>query len=157
MAAYYVSQAYDAPAPFIWSVLTDFPSWPRWFPSVSDVRAERDGTVAVGSRILALGDDRRVWTRWEIVEYAAPTRFVCEHVDSNTPVSGQVQTAYLQFEIMPDPEGCTLEVEIGAQGYGIAGDFLVGMAFGSNARRMLPRLVDAFTGHVLERAAGGSA
>ncbi len=76
---------------------------------------------------------------------------VCEHVESNWPVAGQVQAAYLQFELIEDAEGCTLEVEIGAEGYGVVGDFFVGVTVGSTVRRMLPRLVSAFSDHVVER------
>jgi hypothetical protein len=42
-------------------------------------------------------------------------------------------------------------VEIGAEGSGIVGDFFVGTSLGMGARRMLPRLMDAFTDHVIER------
>lgn len=151
MAAYYTSQAYDAPAELIWSILTDFASWPRWFPNVSAIRFEDGQAAGAGARLLAQGDDPATWTRWQIVEWAAPSRLVCEHVDSNTPVSGQVQAAYIQFDLQDDAEGCTLEVELGAEGYGIMGDIFVGMTLGAGARRMLPRLVDAFTDHVIER------
>ena len=41
--------------------------------------------------------------------------------------------------------GCTVEVEIGADGHGIVGDFFVGMTLGSEVRRMLPRIIDAFS------------
>jgi hypothetical protein len=151
MAAYYTSQAYDAPSGLIWKILTDFASWPRWFPNVSSVRFEDGHVAGAGARLLAIGDDTSIWTRWEIAEWAAPARLVCEHVDSNTPVTSQVQAAYIRFELEDDPEGCTLEVELGADGYGLMGDLFVGMTLGAGARRMLPRLVDAFTDHVIER------
>jgi uncharacterized protein YndB with AHSA1/START domain len=153
MAAYYTSQAYDAPAALIWAILTDFASWPRWFPNVSAVEFEDGTRPAAGARLLAIGDDRTTWTRWEIVEWSAPGRLVCEHVDSNAPMAGQVQAAYLQFELFDDAEGCLMEVEIGAQGHGIVGDFFVGVTLGSGVRRMLPELVDAFSGHVVRRVA----
>ncbi len=155
MAAYYTSQAYDAPASVIWAILTDFPSWPYWFPNVSAVRFENGGVPARGSRLLAIADDPDVWTRWQIVEWSAPALLVCEHVESNAPGSSQVQAAYLQFELVDDVEGCTLEVEIGADGYGLVGDLFVGMTLGSGVRRMLPQLVDAFSDHVIERVARG--
>lgn len=155
MTAYYTSQAYDAPADTIWSVLTDFPSWPRWFPRVSQVRLEDGATSGEGARIIAFGDDPDVWTRWQIVDWRAPSRLVCEHVDSNAPMTSHVQAAYLQFELFDEPEGCTLEVEIGADGYGVVGDFFVGMTLGPEVRRMLPDLVDAFTDHVVERVSNG--
>ena len=72
-------------------------------------------------------------------------------MDSTAPFVGQVQAAYLQFEIIEDPEGCTLEVEIGAEGYGMVGDFFVGVTLGSEVRKLLPQLIDAFTAHVIER------
>jgi uncharacterized protein YndB with AHSA1/START domain len=154
MAAYYTSQAYDAPAALIWSILTDFPSWPRWFPRVSTVRLENGSSPQHGARLIAVGEDPGVWTRWQIVDWQAPTRLVCEHVDSNAPMTSQVQAAYLQFELFEEPEGCTLEVEIAAEGYGVVGDFFVGMTLGSGVRRLLPELVDAFSDHVVERVAG---
>jgi len=155
MTAYYTSQAYDAPAATIWSVLTDFPSWPRWFPRVSEVRVEDGSSRGVGANIVAFGDSGDVWTRWQVVEWTVPTRLVCEHVDSNAPMTTHVQAAYLQFDLFDEPEGCTLEVEIGADGYGMVGDFFVGMTVGPEVRRMLPDLVDAFTEHVVARVAEG--
>src|SRR5438128_2243512 len=104
MAAYYTAQAYDASAPVIWAILTDFSSWPRWFPNVSSIEIESGGGANAGTRLLALGADTDVWTRWEIAEYKPPTLLVCEHVDSNAPMSGQVQAAYLQFELIDEPE-----------------------------------------------------
>src|SRR3990172_7702891 len=156
MTAYYTSEAYDAPAATIWSVLTDFPTWPRWFPRVSEVRLE-DGAAsgAAGARIIAFADDPDVWPRGQIVGGRAPARLVCEHIDSNAPMTAHVQAAYLQFELFEEPEGCTLEVEIGADGYGVVGDFFVGMTLGPEVRRMLPDLAAAFTDHVVERARNG--
>lgn len=155
MAAYYTSQAYDAPAALIWSILTDFPSWPHWFPNVSSVDLENGGVPAQGVTLLAVGDDREIWTRWQIAEWAAPGRLVCEHLESNAPMSSQVQAAYLQFNLSEDTDGCTLEVEIGADGYGVVGDFFVGVTVGTSVRRMLPELVDAFSDHVVARVAAG--
>jgi uncharacterized protein YndB with AHSA1/START domain len=153
MAAYYTSQEYDAPAPLIWSSLTDVGSWPRWFPNISAVEVEGQRTPGAGVRLLAAGANKQDWARWEIVEWEAPAKLVCEHVDSTAPFAGQVQAAYLQFEVIADPEGCTLEVEIGAEGYGLVGDFFVGVTLGSEVRKLLPQLVDAFTEHVIERVA----
>lgn len=155
MTAYYTSQAYDAPAATIWTVLTDFPSWPRWFPRVSEVKLESGAAGGEGARIIAFGEDHNVWTRWQIVEWQAPSRLVCEHLDSNAPGTSHVQAAYLQFELLDELDGCTLEVEIGADGYGIVGDFFVGVTLGPGVRRMLPDLVDAFSDHVVERVADG--
>lgn len=156
MAAYYTSQEYDAPAPLIWSILTDFAGWPRWFPNISDIRVEGSTAPDAGTRLLAAGTSSSDWARWEIVEWAPPAKLVCEHLDSTAPFAGQVQAAYLQFEIIPDPDGCTLEVEIGAEGYGMVGDFFVGVTLGSEVRRLLPQLVDAFTAHVIERVSAAS-
>jgi Polyketide cyclase / dehydrase and lipid transport len=154
MAAYYTSQAYDAPSGVIWRVLTDFPSWPNWFPRVSAVEVDHNGTLGAGSELFARGDEPNVWTRWRIGEWQAPHRLLCEHVESNSPMAGQVQAAYLQFELVDDPEGCTLEVEIGADGYGLVGDFFVGVTIGTEVRRMLPRLVDSFSDYVVLRTSG---
>jgi len=155
MAAYYTSQAYDAPSTLIWSILTDFATWPEWFPNVSAVQFEGGVAPAAGTRLVAVGDDLSVWTRWEIVEWRSPARLVVEHVDSNAPMVSQVQAAYLQFDLADDREGCTLEVEIGAEGFGILGDFFVGMTVGSSVRRLLPELVDSFSDHVVRRVADG--
>jgi uncharacterized protein YndB with AHSA1/START domain len=153
MAAYYTSQAYDAPASHVWSILTDFASWPRWFPGVSAIRFEGDGAPGHGTKLIATGDSPDVWTRWEIVDWKAPHRLLCEHIDSNSRMSEQVQAAYLQFELVDDPDGCTVEVEIGADGHGIVGDFFVGMTLGSEVRRMLPRIIDSFSDYVVARSA----
>ena len=153
MAAYYTSQAYDAPASFIWSILTDFDTWPAWFPQVSAVRTEHGASAAKGTRLLALGEDPSVWTRWQIAEWRAPVLLLCEHIESNSPAAPHVQAAYLQFELLDEPEGCTLEVEIGAEGYGLIGDFFIGVTLGNEVRRLLPRLVDSFTEHVVRSAA----
>jgi uncharacterized protein YndB with AHSA1/START domain len=151
MAAYFTSQGYDAPAALIWPILTDFPSWPRWFPNVTAVRIEDAAPPGPGARLFAVGDDTGVWTRWQIIEWSEPALLVCEHIDSNAPASAQVQTAFLQFQLVDEPEGCTLEVEVRAEGYGIMGDFFVGVSLGAGVRRWLPRLVDAFTAYVIDR------
>jgi uncharacterized protein YndB with AHSA1/START domain len=151
MASYYTSQGYDAPASYIWPILTDFSSWPEWFPNVSAV--EVSGGLGSGTRLVAQGDQKRVWTEWQITDWDAPHRLVCEHIESSASMSDQVQAAYLQFELVDEPEGCTLEVEIGAEGHGIVGDFFVGMTLGTEVRRMLPRLIDAFSDHVIARSA----
>lgn len=156
MAAYFTSQAYDAPATLIWSILTDFASWPEWFPSVSEVQIEGGTRPKRGTTLLATGDRRDIWTRWQIAQWAAPSRLVCEHMESQSPMSSQVQAAYLQFDLADDADGCMLEVEIGAEGYGVVGDFFVGMTVGSSVRRMLPQLVDAFSAHVIARVAAGA-
>lgn len=153
MAAYYTSQGYDAPAPIIWSILTDFPSWPRWFPNCSALTLEHGAAPAAGARLLALADDPNDWTRWQIAEWQEHRLLVCEHLESTAPMSGQVQAAYLQFELLHEPEGCTLEVEIGAEGYGMVGDLFVSMTLGTSVRRLLPQLVDAFTEHVVQQVA----
>jgi hypothetical protein len=154
MPSYYTSQAYDAPASFIWSVLTDFPSWPVWFPNMSDLRLSNGGAPARGAELTAIGTRSDEWTKWRIAEWSEPALLVCEHVASNVPVSHGIDAAYLQFELFEEPEGCTLEVEIGAEGRSLVGDFFVGMTLGTGARRMLPQLVDAFSGHVVRRASG---
>jgi hypothetical protein len=153
MAAYYTSQGYDAPSAVIWPILTDFAAWPRWFPRISAVQVEGVAPCA-GSELVALGDEPDVWTRWRIGDWQPPRHLLCEHIESNAPMAGQVQAAYLRFELIDDPEGCTLEVEIGADGYGIVGDFFVGVTVGAEVRRMLPRLVDAFSAYVVARTAG---
>ena len=154
MAAYYTEQAYDAPSATIWSFLTDFPSWPEWFPQVSAVHFEGAAEPSDGSQLLALGETPDVWTRWQIVEWTEPHVLACEHLESNSPVSPYVDAAYLRFELKDDEEGCTLEVEIGAEGRGIIGDFFLGMTLGSEVRRLLPRIVDAFSDYVIRTAAG---
>jgi hypothetical protein len=58
----------------------------------------------------------------------------------------------MQFELFDEPEGCTLEVEIGAESGNVVGDFFVGMTLGTGARRMLPQLISAFSAHVVQRA-----
>ena len=68
MAAYFTSQEYDAPPALIWSILTDFGSWPRWFPNISGVQVENGDGPAVGARLLAAGENERDWARSEIVE-----------------------------------------------------------------------------------------
>jgi len=150
MASYYTSQAYDAPATLIWGILTDFPSWPRWFPNMDTLQLENGHDPGPGARLLA-HDDRQRWARWRIVDWKEAELLVCHFDGTNAPISSQVQAAYLQFGLLDEPEGCTLEVEIGAEGYGLMGDFFVGTTLGLSARRMLPRLVDAFTDHVVER------
>jgi carbon monoxide dehydrogenase subunit G len=150
MASYYTSQAYDASASLIWSILTDFPSWPRWFPNISSLEVDGNGRAAHGVDLVALDANRTTWTRWRIVDWREPELLVCEHIDTNAPLSSQVQAAYLQFVLEDEPEGCTLEVEIGAEGYGLVGDFFIGATLGSEVRRLLPRLMDAFTAHVIE-------
>lgn len=156
MAAYYTSQAYDAPARVIWPILTDFPSWPSWFPRLSSVRVEDAGAPGVGVRLRAFGDAPDAWTSWRIDEWREPGLLVCRHIESNAPMAPHVQAAHLQFELFDDPEGCTLEVEIGAQGYGLVGDLMVGVTVGQEVRRMLPQLVDAFSDHVVQRTAAGT-
>ena len=155
MTAYYTSQAYDAPPALIWSILTDFDDWPRWFPNVSSIRFEDGETPAPGVELLAYADDRSTWTRWAIVEWREPSVLVVEHVESNAPMTSQVQTAYIQFRLEEDPDGCTLEVELGAEGYGLVGDFFVNMTMAPSVRRMLPDLLDAFSDHVVARVAAG--
>ena len=104
-----------------------------------------------GATLMALADDERRWTRWRIIDWKNAELLLCEFHSTNAGLGGQVHNAYLQFGLADDPEGCTLEVEIGAEGTGLVGDFLVGTSLGISARRMLPRLVDAFSEHVIER------
>lgn len=153
MPAYSASQAYDAPASFLWSVLTDFETWPAWFPRMTQMRVLDGQPAARGAGLMAIGENVNEWTHWTITEWSEPALLVCEYNDSNVPVSHGLQAAYLQFELFDDPEGCTLEVELGAEGYNALGDFFVGMTLGTGARRMLPRLVNAFSEHVVQRAA----
>jgi hypothetical protein len=104
-----------------------------------------------GAKLLAYDSDERRWSRWTVGEWLEAERLLCHYEGTNAPLAGQVQAAYLLFALLEEPEGCTLEVEIGAEGSGIVGDFLVGTTLGLSARRMLPRLVDAFTDHVIAR------
>jgi hypothetical protein len=152
MASYFISQAYDAPSRFIWSVLTDFPSWPAWFPRMTQMRLSDGSQPGKGADLIAIGKQSEEWTRWTIVEWAEPSLLLCEYRDSNVPISHGVEAAYLQFELFDDPDGCTLEIEIGADGGNIVGDFFVGMTLGTGARRILPQLVDAFSAHVVRVA-----
>ncbi|MBF6601188.1 MAG: SRPBCC family protein [Dehalococcoidia bacterium] len=152
MAAYYTSQAYSAPAAVIWPVLSDFVSWARWFPRVSCVEVA-GGRPQGGSELLASGDQPGVWTRWRIGDWRPPHHLRCDHLESSAPMAGQVQAAYLAFELIDDADGCTLEVEIGVDGYGMVGDFFVGVTLGQHVRRMLPELVDAFSDYVVARSA----
>jgi len=152
MAAYYTCQSYDAPSTFIWDVLTDFPSWPLWFPGMGTMQVLNGAKPASGVELFATDERGSEWTRWLIARWAEPRLLVCEYLESNVSISRGVQAAYLQFELEDDSEGCTLEVELGAEGAGIVGDFVVGMTLGPGARRMLPQLVDAFSDHVVRRA-----
>lgn len=152
MAAYYTSQAYDAPARYIWGVLTDFHTWPAWFPRMAEMRVMNGGSPGHGVELMATDENGLDWTRWQISRWVEPNILVCEYVDSNISVSRGVQAAYLQFDLADDEGGCTMEVELGAEGSGIVGDFFVGMTLGAGARRMLPQLVDAFSDHVVRRA-----
>ena len=153
MPSYYVSQGYDAPSIYIWSVLTDFPSWPEWFPNMSALRLANNERTGAGAELIATGEQPHDWTRWRIAKWAEPSLLVCEHVESTIPASRGIDMAYLQFELADDDEGCTLEVEIGAEGRSMFDDFFVGMTLGTGARRILPQLVDAFSDHVVRRSA----
>jgi hypothetical protein len=154
MPSFFARQEYDAPSAYIWPILTDFPSWPAWFPNMSELRLANGAKPGIGAELFAVGNEDGEWSRWRIAKWAAPSLLVCEHVESNVPISVGVDAAYLQFELFDDPEGCTLEVEIGADSGNIVGDFFVGVGLGTGARRMLPRLIDAFSHHVVARAAG---
>ena len=152
MPSYFISQAYDAPAAFVWSVLTDFATWPRWFPRMTELRLANGASGGPGTELIGVGETPDEWTRWQITQWSAGALLVCEHVESRVPISHGLEAAYLQFELFDDPEGCTLEVEIGADGRGVVGDFFVGMTLGNGARRLLPQLVDAFSDHVVQVA-----
>jgi hypothetical protein len=152
MPSFFARQAYDAPSSYIWSVLTDFPTWPAWFPNMSRLSLSNGGQPAVGTELLAVGARADEWSRWRVARCAAPSLLVCEHMESNVPISAGVDSAYLQFELFDDPEGCTLEVEIGVESGTLLGDVFVGMGLGTGARRMLPRMIDAFSDHVVRRA-----
>jgi len=151
MAVYYTSRAYDAPADRIWPILTDFASWPRWFPNVSAVYFENGAHAGQGAELVAIGDRPDVWTRWQISEWSAPSLLICRHVDSNSPMAPMVTAAYLRFELADDAEGCTLEVEGGAEGAGFVGGFFLDMTLAPEVRRLLPQLIDAFSDHVVTR------
>ncbi len=151
MASYYTSQGYDVGAPLIWSILTDFPSWPRWFPDMATLQFEDGNLPGAGAQLRALANDQKGWSRWRIVNWEHAELLVCNFEDTNAALGSQVQNAYLRFGLLDEPEGCTLDVEIGAEGSGLVSDFFVGATLGMGARRMLPKLVDAFTDHVIER------
>jgi len=108
----------------------------------------------VGAELVAHAHDRDKWSKWRIVDWKDSERLTCAFGGTNSPLGGQVQNAYLKFGLLDEPEGSTLDVEIGAEGSGLISDFLVGTTLGLSARRMLPRLVDAFTDHVIERVSG---
>jgi hypothetical protein len=108
--------------------------------------------AGTGAELHATGEHDDEWTTWRITRWSAPSLLVCEYIDSNVPVSHGIQAAYLQFELFDDPDGCTLEVEIGAEGAGVVGDFFVGMSLGMGARRILPQIIEAFSDHVVEQA-----
>lgn len=150
MASYYATQAYDAPSSFIWSVLTDFPSWPAWFPNMTKMTLPNGAAAGEGTELTAMGDGVNDWSRWRIAKWQAPSLLLCEHLESTAPISRGIEAAYLQFALLDDPEGCTLEVEVGAESTNIFGDFFVGVTLGAGARRMLPQLVDAFSRHVVQ-------
>ncbi len=152
MPSFYLSQGYDAPPTFIWSVLTDFPSWPEWFPNMTALSVTNGAVPARGVELLATGERATDWTKWRIAKWTEPALLVCEHVESTVPVSRGIDAAYMQFELFDEPEGCTMEVEIGAESGNIVGDFFVGMTLGTGARRMLPQLLSAFSAHVVRRA-----
>jgi hypothetical protein len=154
MAAYYTSQEYDAPSSYIWTVLTDFRSWPEWFPNLTEMRFGSDAPPRKGTELIGVGQSPDEWTRWSITRWREPHALQCDHVDSNIPLSRGVQAAYLLFELTDDEEGCRLDVEVGAEGMGLIGDFFVGTTLSLGARRMLPQLIDAFNDHVVRRAAG---
>lgn len=151
MASFYTTQPYDVPSTVIWPILTDFPAWPRWFPNMASLQFEDGHQPGPGATLLALADDQRRWTRWQIIDWKHAELLLCEFHSTNAGLGSQVQSAYLQFGLTDDTEGCVLEVEIGAEGSGLVGDFLVGTSLGLSARRMLPRLVDSFSDHVIER------
>jgi len=153
MASYYISQEYDVPSVQIWAVLTDFASWPMWFPNLTEVRLPDGVRPAPGVELHAVGASPDEWVRWRVVEWDEPQLLMCEHVDSTIPLARGVQAAYLLFELTDDDEGCRLDVEVGAEGDGLLGDFLVGTTLGMGARRLLPQLVDAFSEHVVRQAA----
>jgi hypothetical protein len=155
MPSFFARQEYDTSSSYIWPILTDFPSWPAWFPNMAELRVANGATPGRGAELHATGAQPGEWSKWRISKWNAPSLLVCEHVESNVPISVGVGSAYLQFELFDDPEGCTLEVEIGAESVSLFGDFFVGMTFGAGARRMLPRLIDAFNQHVVERASRG--
>ncbi len=154
MPSYCAAQAYDTPSSNIWTVLTDFPSWPTWFPKMREMSVAEGFAAGPGAKLIAHGSEGGEWTQWRIARWTEPSLLLCEYVDSNVPISRGVQAAYLQFELFDDPEGCTLEVEVGAEGAGVIGDFFVGMTLGTGARRLLPQLIDAFSAHVIARASG---
>ena len=151
MASFFASQAYDAPAAVIWLVLTDFPSWPRWFPNMETLQLEDGHAPGPGAELVALADNQSRWSKWRIVDWRHAELLTCSFGGTNSPLGDQVQNAYLKFGLLDEPEGSTLDVEIGAEGTGVISDFLVGTTLGLSARRMLPKLVDAFTDHVIER------
>jgi hypothetical protein len=152
MAAYYTSQEYDAPSEFIWGVLTDFRSWPAWFPNLTEMRLADGASPQHGTELIGIGQTPEEWTRWQIARWAEARALRCEHLDSNIPLSRGVQAAYLLFELEDDDEGCRLDVEVGAEGQGLIGDLFVGTTLSIGARRLLPQLIDAFSDHVVRRA-----
>jgi hypothetical protein len=119
---------------------------------MSALRVANGAAPAKGTELMATGGRDHEWSRWRIAQWTEAALLVCEHVESNAPVSRGIDAAYLQFELFDDPEGCTLEVEIGVASGNVIGDFFVGLTMGTGARRMLPDLVDAFSRHVVARA-----
>ena len=155
VAAYYTSQEYDAPSAFIWTVLTDFVSWPEWFPNLREMRPDGEHPPRHGAHLIGYGTSPGEWTRWQISRWAEPHMLQCDHVESTISFSRGVQAAYLLFELTDDDEGCRLDVEIGAEGQGLIGEMFVGTTLSLGVRRWLPQLIDAFSDHVVRRAAAG--
>lgn len=74
MASYTATETIAASRERAWPVLADVVHWPRWLPTMAEVRPLDEPALSVGSRYRITQPKLRpaVWT---VTEFAAPERF----------------------------------------------------------------------------------
>jgi uncharacterized membrane protein len=133
MAPVQVAIDISAPAERVWQAVADIEAWPRWTPSMTDVKRLDSGPLRVGSRA-------RVWQPglpalvWEVTEFDEGSAFTWV-----TRIPGVVSTA--RHDISAAADGSRLTLTLTWSGP------LAGVVGALNAKRARQSLTQEANGH----------
>ncbi len=138
------------PAEEVFTYAIDPRGFCEWQPDVVDGRMD-DSPIRVGSRCITTrrigGTEREVVS--EITEYDPPRRWADHGISG--PIRGIVSVT---VEPLDDPAGSRVTIELDFEGHGI-GKLLVPLFVRRQARRDMPRILQALKERLESRSGGG--